>query len=122
METGMYSGICRRYRVYCLTERPESALMWSHYAEGHTGICLEFDAENLPFGAATQVVYRSQYPVYDVVTVGYEPLVDKSEDWAYEREWRLIAEERSYALSPDSAKTDNDFLAVPPGALKSVII
>ena len=122
MESGMYAEICRMYRVYCLTEKPELALMWGHYAGGHTGLCLEFDANSLPFGAATRVEYQKLYPAYDLVDVGYEPLVAKSIDWSYEAEWRLIAEERGVARSADTVKTDSDFLTLPPGVLKSVTV
>jgi hypothetical protein len=114
--------ICRRYRVYCLTEKPDSALMWGHYACSHTGICLEFDAKSPPFTCKTQLEYRTMYPAYDVVTLGYEPLVTKSHDWSYEAEWRLIAEERAFTQSARTIKTDNDFLKLPSGVLKSVTI
>src|ERR1700746_3958147 len=30
-EKDHYAAICNQYRVYCLTEKPESALMWAHY-------------------------------------------------------------------------------------------
>ena len=39
--SGMKSQIQKQYRVYCLTMKPADTLMWSHYAENHTGICLE---------------------------------------------------------------------------------
>ena len=29
--------------VACLTEVPDSILMWSHYAQNHTGYCIGFD-------------------------------------------------------------------------------
>lgn len=29
--------------VLCLSELPDSMLMWSHYVDSHMGICLEFD-------------------------------------------------------------------------------
>ena len=31
----------------CLTESNENILMWSHYAKGHTGICIEYDLKTL---------------------------------------------------------------------------
>jgi hypothetical protein len=34
-------GIADR-RIYCLTPHADSILMWSHYADNHKGICLEF--------------------------------------------------------------------------------
>lgn len=31
----------------CLTESNDNILMWSHYAKGHTGICIEYDLKTL---------------------------------------------------------------------------
>jgi hypothetical protein len=122
MEKQMYKELCRKYRIYCLSETPVSALMWGHYAASHTGICLEFDAQCNPFPAAEKVQYHTTYPARDLPSIGYEPLFTKSIDWSYELEWRLIAEELSAATHPLTIKTKNDFLTLPTGALKSVII
>src|ERR1017187_7276787 len=35
-------------RICCLTRDPTSTLMWSHYAENHHGVCLEFGVDNDP--------------------------------------------------------------------------
>jgi hypothetical protein len=124
-EPEMYRDICNKYRVYCLSEIPDSPLMWAHYAASHTGICLEYDAQTLPFTGAIKVIYGKSYPAHDLVTSGYEPLVTKSADWSYEVEWRLVALERGFALSsldPDLLITDNDFLTLPRGVLRSVTI
>ena len=32
-----------RYRLCCFSATPEPLLMWSHYGNGHSGICLELD-------------------------------------------------------------------------------
>jgi hypothetical protein len=37
--------IPKDWRVYCLTENPENILMWSHYAEEHTGCVIGFNSE-----------------------------------------------------------------------------
>ena len=122
MEKTMYAALCIQYRIYCLTEKPNSPLMWGHYAASHTGVCLEFDARRNPLPAATKVEYQTTYPARDLPTIGYEPLVTKSIDWSYEAEWRLIAEERGATKAILSLKTNNDFLTLSPGILKSVII
>jgi hypothetical protein len=129
-EKDHYAAISDQYRVYCLTERPDSPLMWAHYASSHTGICLEFDTRKAPFteafppftGGLLKVKYRSTYPAYDIVSGGYPALFTKSEDWSYEAEWRLIAEERRFARSFWTLKTNNDFLTLAPGVLTSVTI
>jgi len=122
LEEQMYREICQRYRVYCLSEKPDSALMWGHYAGGHTGICLELDGSVAPFRAATKVEYRERYPSFDLVTVGYEPLVTKSDHWSYEAEWRLIAEERAHAQAAETFKTDDGFLTFGREVLKSITV
>jgi hypothetical protein len=122
MEREMYAAICKQYRVYCLTEKPDSQLMWSHYAQAHAGMCLEFDTSGFPFRASTKVEYLAEYPTYDLPTVGYEPLITKSAEWAYEAEWRLIAEERGFARSDKTVKTNGDFLTIPRDVLKSITI
>lgn len=33
--------------MVCMTETNNSTLMWSHYAENHTGICIEYDLKKL---------------------------------------------------------------------------
>jgi hypothetical protein len=122
LEKDMYAALCRQYRIYCLSEDPASPLMWGHYAASHTGICLEFDARRDPFPAVEQVEYRATYPAYQLPTVGYKPLITKAMHWSYEAEWRLIAEERSAAISLVTIKTNIDFLTLPTGVLKSVTI
>ena len=128
MEREMYSAICNGYKVYCLSEHPDSALMWAHYTVSHTGVCLEFDAQKAPFTratGATKVTYSTTYPDHDLCDTGYKPLITKSEDWAYEAEWRLVAEERAFATAPvppGALITDNDFLTLPAGVLSSVTI
>jgi hypothetical protein len=122
MEQLMYRGLCKLHRVYCLSEVCDSPLMWAHYTASHTGICLEFDALAVPFAHAAKVIYRTTYPAYDITGTGYQPLTTKSEVWAYEAEWRIIAEERTIAQARETIKTDNGFLTLPPGVLKSIII
>jgi hypothetical protein len=118
----LYGYLCKQYRIYCLSEKCDVALMWGHYASAHTGVCLEFDAKQMPFSRAGKVTYLSSYPAWDIVDGAYGSLFTKSMDWSYEAEWRLIAEERAFARSSKTIKTDNDFLVIPSGVLQSVTI
>jgi hypothetical protein len=123
METQLYKWLCDRYRIYCLSEKSNVPLMWSHYAAAHTGICLEFDTNHPLFGKATiKITYLSTYPSLDLVNNNAEALFTKSADWSYEAEWRLIAQERMFAPSSEIVTTDDDFLRIPSGVLKAVII
>lgn len=119
----MNAAINNKYRVFCLSEDPESTLMWSHYADKHSGICIEFDANVFPFNMATPVKYVSVYPAWTVDAAGADELLTKAAQWAYEREWRLVAEERSApATWPDTIKVDNGFLSISNNAVKSITI
>jgi hypothetical protein len=86
--------------VYCLSETCEDILMWSHYASSHTGICIEFETntQDTLFQACKSVNYLPYYnnfTVDDIVDVSFSDIVEraclfKAEQWAYEKEWRLI--------------------------------
>jgi hypothetical protein len=124
-EQELYVEICKRYRIYCLSEHADSPLMWAHYAASHTGLCLGFDPNSPPFSSdsgVTKVMYHSTYPAHNLLGAGHEVLLIKSFDWSYEDEWRLIAEERSIANDYGTIKTDNGFLNLPLHCLKTIII
>jgi len=96
---GPPGGFAHMVGVACFTERHDELLMWSHYADGHRGICLSFATDSLPFSRALQVKYSREVPrmrAVSVITQGVdEALVDaliltKAEQWSYEREWRLV--------------------------------
>lgn len=123
---GIETDIQKRYRVYCLTTKPTDTLMWSHYAENHTGICLEFRCDNAVFSGALKVVYYEAYPLLDLADNDHKtillPLLAKAKDWAYEDEYRLIAQEESAALNCQSLITKNNFLTLPDDVLTSIIV
>jgi hypothetical protein len=113
-------------RIYCLTPHADSTLMWSHYAENHRGICLEFGVDNPLFSKALQVRYASEYSrwiPYEFEaqqTRTIEMILTKAEEWRYEKEFRLISVmSRSGA---DYLRTQGNYFRLPPGALKSVIV
>jgi hypothetical protein len=117
-----YSMFGRR-RIYCLTPNPCSSLMWSHYGEGHRGICLEFQLDNPVFKGAWEVSYAEGYPKWaphKALDYAMDMILTKSDEWAYEKEFRIIAS-NTY---PDGhpLKLDGDFLKLPPGALTGVIV
>jgi len=70
--------------------------MWSHYALNHTGICIEFDISkaNSILSKAHKVSYSNKLPHFkrnqnedEIIISG---LLNKTSDWNYEAEWRLI--------------------------------
>jgi hypothetical protein len=83
--------------VLCLTTSPDNLLMWAHYAQNHTGICLGFDSGFEPFSTALPVRYQEgRARVAPLDTASREQqlvekiLFVKSPHWGYESEWRCI--------------------------------
>ena len=110
-------------RVYCLTTDPCSSLMWSHYANNHQGICLEFDTANPLFDQAQRVDYSLEYPLWlphqEMEKTARALLLTKSANWEYEHEFRIVGVQEG---DPARLLLDRDYLALPLGALKSVIV
>lgn len=78
--------------VLCLSEVPNNILMWSHYADGHKGFCLQFENTDI---RAQKVKYSESYPVINYLLTPEEDqreltLLTKTIHWSYEKEWRII--------------------------------
>lgn len=113
--------------IFSVTERPDNELMWSHYAQGHSGLALGFSrVAGSKFNDARHtlpVTYANQKPVFETgfmqeVSVfagangnrisktkfSFEDPVfraafsTKPVTWSYEEEWRYI--EESAGLHP----------------------
>lgn len=119
--------ISTRYRVYCLGPDADNLLMWAHYADNHRGVCLEFDLRNNVMCGALRCQYLRDFPIMriheDSDQASLQALLAKGDAWSYEREYRLIAQERSAAVEgADTLITDQNFLQLPLGALRAVIV
>jgi hypothetical protein len=85
-----------RLGVLSLSASNRDILLWSHYATGHSGLCLQFLATtHTPFfGRAQPVQYSTGYPIVlplDSPQKQVESfLLTKAYDWKYEEEWRVI--------------------------------
>jgi hypothetical protein len=90
--------------VLCLSTKYDSPLMWSHYADQHRGICVEFDVSKLPPEALRKVVYGTSREIAassigswlreNNIAARQEIeracLLTKSTEWGYEDEYRLL--------------------------------
>ncbi len=93
------NSIRRRLSVFCMTEDKNNILMWSHYADKHSGFCLEFQSDNIFFSSARPVKYDSDIPPLNLLKLNWndllrkmvDALLVKAPDWAYEKEWRIVA-------------------------------
>lgn len=100
-------------RVCCFTENKDSVLMWSHYADQHKGICVEYDFTSLP---ANDLRLKWLYPViYSEILMNISEYINpdnlnpfmfmlssmhKFRAWSYEKEWRMMI---SNGLMPEEA-------------------
>jgi hypothetical protein len=85
-------------RILCLSARRDHPLQWSHYSNGHKGLCIHFRCEARTWaGGARQVRYqRPRIPLRLPLTESEWDMVDKmvltkASFWRYEEEYRVIA-------------------------------
>lgn len=83
------SGIC------CFSKNNDNILMWSHYAQNHSGVCLKFDLKKdiVFFTYPFPVNYKADFPTINVITDHNWPItsvVSKHEGWRYEEEVRVV--------------------------------
>ena len=103
--------------IACFSEHKTDIMMWSHYADGHRGFCLEFDTKIEPFTTALQVRYGDKFPsippalLFADHTKGHRDsdndlllqafVLTKAPCWSYEREWRVMHMEPSKLFGYD---------------------
>lgn len=91
--------ISRLYGIACFSTSSKNLLLWSHYANSHQGICIQFVLDNNFFESAKhfEVKYSNKRPVIDTSELynNYDYLINqmsiKSRDWAYEKEYRFYS-------------------------------
>lgn len=123
-------------KILCLSGRPDSILMWSHYAERHTGLVLQLRCVvtlDSAWGAAEPVRYMHKMPLLfeeeflsDLLSGSaatdmpyvhqkvHDMVYTKASCWSYEKEWRVFA-------GGGRARTDHEDLPFNPFELAGVI-
>lgn len=109
----------RTARLACFTETNRNLPMWNHYAQGHTGICLEYDTKCIEdiyiINRLFPVIYTKKLPdgvklLIDKAAPKYHFmehfLIHKLDDWRYEQEWRLIFDAGSWYYSLNQVPED----------------
>lgn len=94
LEEGVRSD-AERLGVFCLSEKCDDIVMWSHYSACHRGVCFGFRTADSMFSDAQQVEYSDDYPQikYFQMTATErvrKMLLTKASHWSYEREWRAL--------------------------------
>lgn len=95
-----FNWLIKGFGVYCLSEKKDDLLMWSHYSSSHTGICIEFDAskKGTLFWEAMKVCYEEDYPIVNLMDLNKpeeyrKAFLTKSTHWKYEEERRILKNE-----------------------------
>ncbi len=101
------------FAITCFSEKSDSILMWSHYANKHTGFCVEYDLTKCTSLSAKMllfpVIYTEERATIPMSLINFEDpthpkttdldkfapefvvsLLTKSKIWDYENEWRII--------------------------------
>jgi Protein of unknown function (DUF2971) len=118
-------------RIICLSQRNDGILMWAHYADRHKGFVIGFRSEvlrrNHPHSEFLKVHYGLQRPLVPhpyVAPPDKDQLItavsQKSLEWKYEEEWRLLINVTHLRRDQDPANT-NLYLPIPPEAIDQVI-
>ena len=113
-----------KYGVCCFSETNVSMLMWSHYADNHKGVCIEFEfpKDSLEKSEIDKVNYCNEFPKYsfddyrgkskeEVQNKIRELITIKAKDWEYEKEWRLIHSKKN-TFYPETLKIKSVLLGV----------
>ena len=98
-----YNKVIDSYAMYCFASSPTNNLMWAHYANDHTGYCIEFNKSEFE---ATEVRYANKlYEIdaseliklyfglpSDIGKFIHRGLTTKLNDWRIEGERRHISQ------------------------------
>lgn len=120
--------------ILSVSETAENVLMWSHYAEQHKGMVLEFDGRNAFFDQRRSddddhyvlrpVQYPAERPRYkDLREMDRNSVyLTKGHEWRYEREHRMTVPLSLHQPLDSSVSEPIYLLKYPPEALCRVII
>lgn len=92
--------VFNRIGICCFSKKCNQILMWSHYADYHKGICLQFDILEDPsfFNFIFPVTYVDAMPEFhyptDFINMLDKTIKPKSDLWKYEEEVRVVKTNR----------------------------
>lgn len=106
----------RNVGVFCATPNRDHPLMWAHYANSHTGICVGLYRTGALIDMQKVIYEGSVRPTYDYISGTkrefFEVFYRKAECWAYEEEERLISFDITHTdsrnLDIEAVRADNE--------------
>jgi hypothetical protein len=126
-------GLALKVGACCFSEVPDSLLMWSHYADSHSGFVIEFDSAHPHFHEQRteedelrhlrRVEYREGRPSGPLTELsGVEIFFVKSSHWSYEREWRMLRSFSDASIIEKKSPHTIYLFSYPIECIRSVII
>lgn len=114
--------------ITCFNSNPLSILMWSHYANHHKGIMIEFKIPKIEETSLfpLPVEYVNDYPVIKHTMIEMGTLLSrcemdveliskvflrKSPEWVYEKEYRVIGKLSDHPIDPLLIKFDHELIS-----------
>lgn len=91
-----------KFLLCCFSATVNNNLMWAHYSKSHTGFCIEYDISTLPANSSfkhslypviytkTPILAKLRFQDYTDCTKDMLTLLNKSIDWNYEKEFRML--------------------------------
>ncbi len=89
--------ISKEFGILCFSKNWHNPLLWSHYAEKHTGCALGFEIQD---DKATKIIYSKNRPLFKWTEMPSDPILrqnfldklfkTKFVSWKYEEEYRLV--------------------------------
>ena len=133
------------------TKAHDNLYLWGHYADGHRGLCIEFDTESLSLAISNaheaetgkspsisvwnKIIYRNSVPVisnrrlYEMaINTGLieryatEVVTIKHTAWSQENEWRLMWRPPNAASPPEDTLEAVHRVRIPPNAIKRLYL
>lgn len=131
---GVYLGLDQSAGVLSLTEKKDNLLMWAHYGQQHEGMVIGFDSNHPFFNQKLhpsddfrhlrKVNYSFDRPTIrfseyeDLLSV----LLTKSNEWAYEDEWRMILPVEKADVVREHKDKQVYLFRFPPAAVAEIIL
>lgn len=122
----LFGDITDNVRILCLSESENNSLMWAHYGQNDTGICLKYSKQKiLKFLKSRKdifmlpICYMNTNFSFDEISLELSPLqllnffMFKKKDWKYEYEWRLVKYCPNYEYNSHFHQNFVDALFVP---------
>lgn len=108
-----YDYLLEKIKIACLTTHNDNTLMWSHYADKHQGICIEYDINKILNENNDKILIKKIS--YNKIMISYDTFINKqkksinsvlidnktidnitdlftikSKEWEYEDEYRIL--------------------------------